>query len=188
MFKKVFFSSFFFSELVQAAGENGGMPQLNPESFSSQIFWLIVLFSFLFLVNHYIFLPRLEKVRKKRDETIDENLNEAKKINESINSLIEKMKKDFDEAKNQQNLAIKNSYEKNKVLLDEKIHILNEEFDNKKINLTKSVESNKLKILQNLPSICVKLSDNLYEKIMEEKIEGNINEFNKIVGENSNES
>ena len=188
MFKKVFFSSFFFSELVKAAGENEGMPQLNPESFSSQIFWLIVLFSFLFLVNHYIFLPRLEKVRKKRDETIDENLNEAKKINESINSLIEKMKKDFDEAKNQQNLAIKNSYEKNKVLLDEKIHILNEEFDNKKINLTKSVESNKLKILQNLPSICVKLSDNLYEKIMEEKIEGNIKEFNKIIGENSNES
>ena len=53
-------------------------------------------------------------------------MNEAKKINESINSLIERMKKDFDEAKNQQNLAIKDSYEKNKVLLDEKIHTLND--------------------------------------------------------------
>ena len=115
-------------------------------------------------------------------------MNEAKKINESINSLIEKMKKDFDEAKNQQNLAIKDSYEKNKVLLDKKIHTLNIEFENKKINLTKSVESNKLKILQNLPSICVELSDNLYEKIMEEKIKGDITEFNKIVSENSNES
>ena len=49
-------------------------------------------------------------------------------------------------------------------------------------------ESNKLKILQNLPSICVELSDNLYEKIMEEKIKGDITEFNKIVSENSNES
>ena len=74
----------------------------------------------MFLVNHYIFLPRLENIRKK-GETIDGNLNEAKKINESINSLIERMKNDFDEAKNQQNLAIKDSYEKNKVLLDEKI-------------------------------------------------------------------
>ena len=33
-----------------------------------------------------------------------------------------------------------------------------------------------------------KLSDNLYEKIMEEKIKGDITEFNKIVSENSNES
>ena len=68
----------FFNQSISAAEGKGGMPQLNPESFSSQIFWLILFFFFLFLINHFIFLPKLEKIRSKRDKTIKDYLNEAK--------------------------------------------------------------------------------------------------------------
>tara|TARA_B100000927_G_scaffold102955_1_gene83382 strand:+ start:102 stop:656 length:555 start_codon:yes stop_codon:yes gene_type:complete len=183
MFLQILLFSIFFSEYVHAISEKGGMPQLNPDSFASQIFWLTILFSILFLVNHYIFLPRLEKIRKKRDERINGNLIEAQKINDSVNILIEKMRKDFEDAKNNQNSTLKKTLEQNKSYLDEKIKNLNEEFEQKKTKLTNSVESERAKILKDLPSICVKLSDNLYEKIMDEKIKGDISEFKKLVSE-----
>ena len=84
-------------ETISASVEKGGMQQLNPESFSSQIFWLTLLFIILFLVNHYFFLPKIKNIRKKRDETIQNYLDEAKKLNDSFNSLVEKMNKEFEE-------------------------------------------------------------------------------------------
>ena len=57
-------------------------------------------------------------------------------------------------------------------------------------NLTKKknkhntqIENNKEKILSELPEICVKLSDDLYEKIMKKKSKGSISEFRKLLDE-----
>ena len=76
-------------EKTNAADEKGGMPQLNPESFTSQVFWLFVLFVSLFLMNHYFFLPKINKIRKERDKTINDFIKEANEINLSIDKINE---------------------------------------------------------------------------------------------------
>jgi F-type H+-transporting ATPase subunit b len=43
----------------QAFGSEPGMPQLNPEFWSAQIFWLILTFSSLYLIIWKIFLPKI---------------------------------------------------------------------------------------------------------------------------------
>jgi len=43
----------------QAFGAKGGMPQLNTEFWASQIFWLILIFSILYLIIWKIFLPKI---------------------------------------------------------------------------------------------------------------------------------
>ena len=40
------------------AAESGGMPQLNPEFWISQIFWLIITFGILFIVLTKVILPK----------------------------------------------------------------------------------------------------------------------------------
>ncbi len=174
---------FFFLDISQVKAEKGGMPQLNPESFSSQIFWLTLLFILLFFLNHLIFLPKLEKIRRIRKETINDQLNEAKKINDSINIIVETMKKNFDDAKNSQNLSIKKTFEDNKKIIDQKILEINDDFEKKKEKLNDDIEKNKQSILLKLPNLCVVLSDQLYEKIMGEKIKGDISDFKKLIGE-----
>ncbi len=173
-----------FAQTTKASEDKGGMPQLNPESFSSQIFWLVLLFLILFLLNHYVFLPRLKNIRKKRDKTIQSYLDEAKKINDSINIIVEKMKKDFDNAKNTQNSLLKKTFEENKKILDEKVIEINEEFEKKKKNLNNDIERKKEIIISEFPKLCLTLSDNLYEKIMGEKNKGNINEVKKFLKDN----
>ena len=184
MIRCTFFIFFLLAANINAKETKGGMPQLNPESFTSQVFWLTLLFIILFLLNHYVFIPKLQNIRKERNDSIDEQLKEAKRINDSMNAIIEKMNKDLDEAKIAQNTLIKKTFDENKKKLDTKVLEINEEFEKKKAKLEYDIEKNKDLILSKVPNLCVSLSDSLYEKIMGEKTKGSINEFNKSVGDN----
>ncbi len=159
------------------------MPQLNPESYTSQVFWLVLLFACLFFLNHFIFLPKIQKIRDKRSKTIEEYLKEAKKINDSMHSLVEEIKKDFDEAKNEQNKILNSTFEENKKILDKKVSEINNEFEIKKKQFEDSIEKNKNLILSSLPEICVTLSDQLYAKIMSEKNKGSVKDFQQFLGD-----
>ena len=54
------------------------MPQLNPEFFISQIFWLVITFAFLFIFLWRISLPRISSVLEKRATKINEDIKKAK--------------------------------------------------------------------------------------------------------------
>ena len=183
MFKYTFSFYLLITDTISASEEKGGMPQLNPESFSSQIFWLTLLFIILFAINHYFFLPKIKNIRKKRDDTIENYLDEAKKLNDSFNSLVEKMNKEFEEVKNEQNALIKKTFDENKKVFDKKILEINNEFEDKKNKLQSDIEENKEMITKELPKLCVNLSDNLYEKIMGQKTKGSVSDFKKLVGD-----
>jgi len=56
------------------------MPQLNPEFFLSQIFWLVITFSFLLIFLWKISLPRISNVLIKRENKINQDILSAKKL------------------------------------------------------------------------------------------------------------
>lgn len=57
----------------------GGLPQLKPESFPGQLFWLAVTFTILYVLMAGIALPRLGKVIADRKSRIKSDLDEAAK-------------------------------------------------------------------------------------------------------------
>ena len=68
------------------------MPQLNPEFFVSQLFWLVVTFSFLLVFLWRISLPRIGSVLEKREKKINDDIATTKKLQkeaESIQKIIE---------------------------------------------------------------------------------------------------
>jgi len=86
MIKKIFFQSiffnFFFLKEVFAA-ESGGMPQLNPEFWISQIFWLTLTFGILYVVLSKLILPKISANLELRKSQIQENIEAAEKQRES---------------------------------------------------------------------------------------------------------
>ena len=94
-----FFSILLLQGNLVVAEESGGMPQLNPEYYSSQIFWLVFFFSILFLLSHFFFLPRIASIRSKREELIDDCISESKRINNEIETIVAKMENDLEKAK-----------------------------------------------------------------------------------------
>ena len=174
------FVFYFFSSKVFAAEEKGGMPQLNPETFSSQLFWLIIFFVLIFIINHYFFLPKLEKIRLLRKKTIDEHVSDAENINNSIQKIIEKMDSELKIAKDHYNTHIKKIYEENRRIYEKTLKNLNEEIEEKKNIYLRSLSKNEESIRKKFPSICVNLSDTLYKNIMNDKDLSSIEEFKKF--------
>ena len=82
MIKKIYFQSIFFSFLFSLeafAAEEGGMPQLNPEFWISQIFWLTLTFGTLYIILSKLILPKISDNLESRKSQILENVEAADK-------------------------------------------------------------------------------------------------------------
>lgn len=68
------------AEVADAAGveaEGGGLPQLNTETYASQVFWLLVSFILLYFLMSRLFLPRLGSVIEERRQRIADDFDKA---------------------------------------------------------------------------------------------------------------
>ena len=109
MFKKIFLYSlitnFFFTKKIFAA-ESGGMPQLDPEFWISQIFWLVLTFGVLYIVLSKLILPKISANLELRKSQIQENIEAAEKQRESI----EAKRKEFDGSILKSKIEAKNNF------------------------------------------------------------------------------
>ena len=69
------------------------MPQLNPEFWISQIFWLNLTFGILYLVLSKLILPKISANLESRKSQILENIEAAEKQRESSEQSLKSMKK-----------------------------------------------------------------------------------------------
>ena len=77
IFQLIFFNFYFVIEVF--AAESGGMPQLNPEFWISQIFWLTLTFGILYIVLSKLILPKISANLELRKSQIQDNIEAAEK-------------------------------------------------------------------------------------------------------------
>ena len=113
-FQTVFFNFFFLKEIF--AAESGGMPQLNPEFWISQIFWLTLTFGILYIVLSKLILPKISANLELRKSQIQENIEAADKQRESSESKL----KEYDKIILKSKIEAKNLFKeaREKVLKD----------------------------------------------------------------------
>lgn len=63
-----------------AAEHYVGMPQLNPDWFANQIFWLVITLVAIFFILNRIALPRIASVLADRHDTIQRDLEKAEEL------------------------------------------------------------------------------------------------------------
>ena len=91
---KIFVVTTLCSKSVFSA-ESGGMPQLDPEYWLSQIFWLTVTFGFLFIILSKFVLPNISSNLENRKTQILNNIDIAEKQrDESENNIAKAERKD----------------------------------------------------------------------------------------------
>ena len=155
------------------------MPQLNPEFFISQLFWLVVTFSFLLVFLWRISLPRISSVLEKREKKINEDINSAKKlqaeaeeIQKDIDSQLRKAKEDNDDLIKQASLKFQDNISKELEELDNNL--------NKKLEESSSlIEKNKTDSLQKIDDQIFDITKLALIKVANIKVDNN--EINKVV-------
>ncbi|MBT4699297.1 MAG: hypothetical protein EBT29_01395 [Proteobacteria bacterium] len=161
--KIIFFILYLF--LTQEVMAKEGMPQLNPEFWLSQIFWLIIFFGVLYFLIHKFFSPKLFSLIDQRADLLRSLISETENNKNQIQKLDNEYNKIIDEAK-------KNSKEISAKLNDEfneKISIKKKEFEIYLNAETTKVENDinhfKQQALDNISEIASEFSKELIEKI-----------------------
>jgi len=83
------------------ATESGGMPQLNPEFWISQIFWLTITFGILYIILSKFILPKISANLEMRKSQILENIEAAEKQREESELKIAEYEKTVQSGKNE---------------------------------------------------------------------------------------
>ena len=128
MIKKIFFQLIFFNLLFFGevfAAENGGMPQLNPEFWISQIFWLTLTFGILYIVLSKLILPKISANLEMRKSQIQENVEAADKQRKSSEAKL----KEYDDIILKSKLEAKNIFKDAKDKLFKEINLKKETLD-----------------------------------------------------------
>ena len=75
------------------------MPQLNPSTYISQIFWLLVNFLLLLTIMRFVIVPRIKGIIEERRKNIEGYIRKAEKLQEEALLSLEKYNKAIDKAK-----------------------------------------------------------------------------------------
>ena len=147
-----------------------GMPQLDPKYWASQAFWLILVFSILYISIAKFYLPKIKKNLDDRESKIKEDLDEANKLK----NLSEKKIKEYE-------IILENSKkEVTKILLESK-NTLNKDIKNKKDSMEKEIENEiskaqkeilemKKNSITSINSISQEIASNIIEKMSGDKL------------------
>ena len=79
----------------------GGLPQLNPATYSSQLFWAAVLFIALYLLMSKVALPRVGAVLDERTRRIGEDLDQASRAQQEADAALAEYERGLAEARAQ---------------------------------------------------------------------------------------
>ena len=169
MFKKIFFQliflNFFFTKNIFAA-ESGGMPQLNPEFWVSQIFWLTLTFGILYVVLSKLILPKISSNLELRKSQIQENIEAADKQREES----EKKLKEFEEIILKNKLEAKNIFKlsREKALKDinSKKEILEKQIDDELKKAEQEINELKKTVPEKINKIAIETSSEILKNLI----------------------
>ena len=169
MIKKIFFQliffNFFFIKEVFAA-ESGGMPQLNPEFWISQIFWLILTFGILYVVLSKLILPKISANLELRKSQIQENIEAAEKQREDSELKL----KEYDGIVLKSKLEAKSIFKdaREKVLKDinSKKNVLDQQIDEEIKKAEQEIEQLKKDAPEKINKIAIEASSELVKKLI----------------------
>ena len=111
------------------AAESGGMPQLNPEFWISQIFWLILTFGVLYILLSKLILPKISNNLESRKSQILENIEAAEKQREDSEAKLQEYEKVISKSKLEAKNIFNQAREKALIDINHKKEVLDKQID-----------------------------------------------------------
>ena len=165
---KILFSFVLITQ-VQSA-ESGGMPQLNPEFWISQIVWLVITFGALYVILSKVILPKISNNLESRRSQILENIEIAEKQREES----EEKLKEFDKIILNSKLEAKNLFNeaRKKVLneIDKKRSEMEKNLEEEISSAEKEIQSLNNNSTENIKKIATETSLSLIQQLIGEEI------------------
>ena len=162
-------------------GSETGMPQLNTEYWTAQIFWLIVIFSILYLIIWKIFLPRITYSIENRKSRVVNNLDEAQKLKENAEKKLKEYNEIIEKSKKEAKKIIEDSKKKLGNDIEIKKKIFNDEIEKELVTAEKEIKDLKKTSISNISNIAAETSTEVIKQLI--NVEVNKSSVSAIVEE-----
>ena len=173
MLKKIIIQIFTLNFVLTTSaqsGESGGMPQLNPEFWISQIVWLVLTFGILYIVLSKLILPKISDNLESRKSQILENIEMAEAQREES----EKKLKEFEKIILESKLEAKNHFnEVRQKILDDisnKRTAIEKDIDKEISAAEEEINNLKIDSIEKIKNIAVETSSELIKQLIGEEV------------------
>ena len=159
-----------------------GMPQFNAKSFNSQLFWLLITFTALYLIITYFILPRIRENIRLRKNKIANDIERAESIRLEIENMISQSNIKLEEAKNKAQKSIKDSLLRSNKEYDNLIDSTKKQIADKQIKAERNIKEYKISLEKDIEkstiSLCAVILSKLnYKNATTEQIQEKLSKF-----------
>ena len=147
-----------------------GMPQLDPTYWASQAFWLILVFTVLYISIAKFYLPKIKNNLDNRENKIKEDLETANKFKDLSETKLKEYEKIVENAKKEVikiYLESKNKLEKD---IQTKKDVIEKEIENEINEAQKEVSELKKSSISDIQHISKDIASNIIENISGDKL------------------
>jgi F-type H+-transporting ATPase subunit b len=169
MIKKIYFQSIFFSFLFSLeafAAESGGMPQLNPEFWISQIFWLTLTFGILYIILSKLILPKISDNLESRKSQILENIEAAEKQRENCEEKLKEYEEIVSKSKTEAKSIFSQAREKALKDINAKKEVLDKQIDDEISKAEQEIKELRSGAAEKINKIAIETSSELIQKLI----------------------
>lgn len=153
-----------------AAHKAGGLPQLNPEYFTPQLFWLAVTFLALLFIMSKIALPRVGEVIEERQERIQRDLDAAGRLKGETDKALADYEKALADARGNASAIAKETRERLAAETDAQRHRVDAEISSKLQSADARISQTKSKALSAVSDIATDTARAVVSKLIGEDV------------------
>ena len=147
-----------------------GMPQLDPKYWASQAFWLILIFTILYISIAKFYLPKIKNNLDDRENKIKDDVDDANKFKELSESKFKEYEKILADAKKE---VIKIQIESRTILdknIQSKKEAMEKEIENEISKAQKEIDELKRSSLNDIQNISENITSSIIENISGDKL------------------
>jgi F-type H+-transporting ATPase subunit b len=147
-----------------------GMPQLDPKYWASQAFWLIIVFSALYISIAKFYLPKIKNNLDDRENKIKDDLDDANKFKELSELKLKEYEKILESAKKEMiktHLESKNALDKD---IQTKKAEIEKKIENEILKAQREIKELKKDSLNDIHKISEKIASDIIENISGDKL------------------
>ena len=160
------FIGFFTLLSGECFGAEGGMPQLNPEYWVSQIFWVILIFGTLYVILWRTILPKINESLENRKSQILTDLDNAQKFEDQSKEKLSEYNKILNQAKQEAKKILDGTRKKVNQDIKNKKNQFNLEIVKEIKNAEKEIKTMKLSSIKDINTIAIETSSEIVRKIV----------------------
>ena len=160
------FIGFFTLLSSKCFGAEGGMPQLKPDYWASQVFWVILIFGILYVILWRTILPKINENLENRKSQILTDLDDTQKFKDQSEEKLSEYNKILNQAKQEAKKILDGTRKKVNRDIENKKNQFNLEIGKEIENAEKEIKTLKLSSIKDINKIAIETSSEIVRKIV----------------------